>query len=114
MAIKQTTDVHFVVAIHALKNPSGTPAVGIATKGADATTKASIYTDLYSLSADFDETTGVYSQAEAMFDADNFKGPVEVITYPNVDSKTPANVQTTGTTTGATVTATTTPGIVVT
>lgn len=113
MAIKQTTDVHFTVAIHALKNPNGTPAVGIATKGADATTKASIYTDLDSLSADFDETTGVYSQAEAMFDADNFKGPVEVVTYPNVDSTTPANVQTTGTTTGATVTATTTPGIVV-
>ncbi|MCW3779965.1 hypothetical protein, partial [Levilactobacillus namurensis] len=66
-----------------------------------------------SLSADFDETTGVYSQAEAMFDADNFTGPVEVVTYPNIDSTTPANVKTTGTTTGATVTATTTPGIVV-
>ena len=85
MAIKQTTDVHFVVSIHALKNSGGTPAVGIATKGKDATTKASIYTDLYSLSADFDEATGVYSQAEAMFEADNFKGPVEVVTYPNVD-----------------------------
>ena len=38
--IKQTTDVHFIVAIHALTNPDITPLVAIATKNTDATTKS--------------------------------------------------------------------------
>ncbi|WP_249662798.1 hypothetical protein [Lentilactobacillus buchneri] len=111
--VKQTTDVHFIVAIHALTNSDSTPLVAIATKNTDATTKSNIYDDLDSLSADYAENTGVYAQAAAMFDVNGFNGPVEVIGYPNVDSNTPSGVQSQGTTTGGTVTATTTPGIVV-
>ncbi|MCT3552100.1 hypothetical protein [Lentilactobacillus buchneri] len=111
--VKQTTDVHFIVAIHALTNPNSAPSVAIATKNTDATTKSNIYDDLDSLSADYAENTGVYAQAAAMFDVNGFNGPVEVIACPNVDSNTPSGVQSQGTTTGGTVTATTTPGIVV-
>ncbi|MCT2883683.1 hypothetical protein [Lentilactobacillus parabuchneri] len=112
--VKQTTDVHFTVAIHALTNSDSTPSVAIATKNTDATTKSNIYDDLYSLSADYAENTGVYDQAAAMFEVNGFNGPIEVISYPNVDSNTPSGVKSQGTTTGGTVTAaaTTTPGIV--
>ncbi|GAF37500.1 hypothetical protein [Lentilactobacillus farraginis] len=108
--VKQTTDVHFIVAIHALSNSDSTPLVAIATKNTDATTKSNIYDDLESLSADYAENTGVYAQAAAMFDVNGFRGPVEVIAYPNVDS---TGVQSQGTDDGGTVTATTTPGIIV-
>lgn len=112
--VKQTTDVHFIVAIHALNTSDSAPSVAIATKNTDATTKSNIYDDLESLSADYAENTGVYAQAAAMFDVNGFNGPVEVIAYPNVDSNTPSGVKSQGTTTGGTVTAaaTTTPGIV--
>ncbi|EEI19959.1 hypothetical protein HMPREF0497_1244, partial [Lentilactobacillus buchneri ATCC 11577] len=63
--VKQTTDVHFIVAIHALTNPDSTPLVAITTKNTDATTKSNIYDDLDSLSADYAENTGVYAQAAA-------------------------------------------------
>ncbi|GHP12972.1 hypothetical protein YK48G_03970 [Lentilactobacillus fungorum] len=112
MIIKQTTDVHFIVAIHALTNGAVTPSVAIGAKNTDATTKSALYYALEDLSNDYPENTGVYSLAEAMFDADNFQGPIEVISYPNADVPTPDNVQTTPTEDGATVTATTTPGIV--
>ena len=50
--VKQTTDVHFIVAIHALNTSDSAPLVAIATKNTDATTKSHIYDDLDSLSAD--------------------------------------------------------------
>ncbi|MBU9788900.1 hypothetical protein KOM07_05025, partial [Lentilactobacillus sp. G22-6] len=111
--VKQTTDVHFIVAIHALTNPDRTPSVAIGTKNTDATTKSNIYDDLDSLSADYKENTGVYNQAAAMFEVNGFRGPIEVIAYPNADSITPSGVQSQGTGHGGKVTATPTPGIVV-
>lgn len=111
--VKRTTDVHFIVAIHALNTSDSFPLVAIATKNTDATTKSHIYDDMYSLSADYPENTGVYNQAEAMFEVNDFRGPIEVIAYPNVDSITPSGVQSQGTGHGGKVTATPTPGIVV-
>lgn len=111
--VKQTTDVHFIVAIHALNTSDSAPSVAIATKNTDATTKSNIYDDLDTLSADYAESTGVYAQAAAMFEVSGFRGPVEVIAYPNVDSITPSGVQSQGTGHGGKVTATPTPGIVV-
>lgn len=110
--VKQMTDVHIIVSIHQLTSGAVTPLVAIATKNTDATTKATVYNSLYDLTNDYGEDTGVYAQAEAMFEADNFKGPVEVIAYPNTDAADPSSVQASGTADGGTVTASATPGIV--
>ena len=110
--LKQMTDVHVIVSIHQLALSGKTPLVALMTKNTDATTKSTVYNSLADLSADYAEDTTVYDQAAAMFEAENFTGPVEVIAYPNADVSDPTNVKADGASSGGTVTASTTPGIV--
>lgn len=110
--VKQMTDVHIIVSIHQLTSNGKTPLVALATKNTDATTKSTLYNTLGDLTNDYGEDTTVYGQAKAMFEADNFTGPVEVIAYTNADVANPTNVAASGSTDGGSVTAATTPGIV--
>ena len=106
MAFKQTTDVNFTVVIQHLANTVVSPLVDIFTKGNVASESHKMYYDLDTLAKDFDESTNVYALAEAMFENDGFNGPVKVISAPNADMPTPANVKATSDGKDTTVTAT--------
>lgn len=107
---KRATDVHFAVSIAKAKDTTK-PITILLTHSADEETHATKYYDIFDLVDDYPENGTVYPEAEAIFDTDNFEGPLEVVEVPNTDIAIPYNVKSTPTADGAKITADLMPGV---
>ncbi|VDG18784.1 hypothetical protein [Lactobacillus brevis] [Lactiplantibacillus mudanjiangensis] len=110
--LKTHDDVHITDTIQNLP-VDGTIAVNLLVEGQDATVKSNVFYVLDDLpDAGYDENSAVYANVEAMFDVDDFQGPVQVLAYPNEEVPDITGATATPTGDGATVTAKMVPGVV--